>query len=416
MAAAPALSMSCNEYGTLDKDALILISDSDYCDEAECVVDQDCYVQTETTFNAIGYFMDYPQHPSGYTKLSFDGGNEEIDLSYFELPNYINELTFINFPTVKLLKDFVWPTQLSKLTFQGVDEIDISSNVHHFLRRLDASSISTWLNSTSVSDTQSFETLPPSLTFLSLAKNDIKELVNLDWRQLSTLSLSDSPALDVISNVSLSSKLENLTLNNLNLVSWTMDKPTYDAVNKLQAATQGKSNGYEAKSLQISSNSCNLTNRATLWGKTTAAVCVLPGTSVTELPPSSTLPPITTGTPTQPSTTTPLPPKTPSNVVITVGIALGAALMLGGSTLHDRDVAVKVLVDSSTKTLDQIKSFSDEMDLMSTCKSPFVVAFLGPGETKQGDLMYFMELMAGGDLRAAVTFSTLPVASSICIR
>ncbi|ETV90771.1 TKL protein kinase [Aphanomyces invadans] len=487
MAAAVALSMAC-EYDDLDEDALILISDSHYCHEV-CVVDRACKKQNNSTFNRIGYFMDYPQHSSGYTKLSFDGDNEVIDLSNFALPDYISELSFINFPTVKLLGDFEWPAQLSKLTFQEVDEIDISSNVKWPREIAELSilscAISTlpafprslkklWLNSTAVPDSQSFEPLPPSLTFLSLAQNEIDELANLDWRQLSTLILSDSPALHVISNVLLSSKLENLTLNNLNLVSWTMDKPTYDAVSKLQAATPNKSNGYEAKSLQINSNSCNLANRTTLWGKTTAAVCVLPDTSFTKLPPSatspfvSTLPPTTTGTPTQPSTTTPVLTETSSNVVITVGITLGAALMLGGSvaclvlrrrrkshetnssvtthpgynpiatprrlqlvnaskfpcydlntitfgfmhvlstggcsnvykgTLHDRDVAVKALVVSSAKTVDQIQSFSDEIDLMSTFKSPFVVAFLGPGKTKQGDLMYFMELMTGGDLR-----------------
>ncbi|KAF0708009.1 hypothetical protein As57867_006458, partial [Aphanomyces stellatus] len=67
-------------------------------------------------------------------------------------------------------------------------------------------------------------------------------------------------------------------------------------------------------------------------------------------------------------------------------------------TFQGKPVAVKKLHQNRVNTL-QLQSFVDEIQLMSTFESPFIVKLIGAAWTRPMDLQCVMEYMDSGDLR-----------------
>ncbi|KAF0694076.1 Aste57867_15024 [Aphanomyces stellatus] len=68
------------------------------------------------------------------------------------------------------------------------------------------------------------------------------------------------------------------------------------------------------------------------------------------------------------------------------------------ATFQGESVAVKKL-NSSKVTVNQLHSFIDEIKLMATFDSPYIVKLIGAAWTRPSDVKCVMELMEGGDLK-----------------
>ncbi|KAF0718195.1 hypothetical protein As57867_001844, partial [Aphanomyces stellatus] len=89
-------------------------------------------------------------------------------------------------------------------------------------------------------------------------------------------------------------------------------------------------------------------------------------------------------------------PETDIQVASVLGSGAFANVWLG--TFQGKPVAVKKLHQNRVNTL-QLQSFMDEIQLMSTFESPFIVKLIGAAWTRPMDLQCVMEYMDSGDLR-----------------
>ncbi|KAF0697019.1 Aste57867_12293 [Aphanomyces stellatus] len=87
-----------------------------------------------------------------------------------------------------------------------------------------------------------------------------------------------------------------------------------------------------------------------------------------------------------------------SNLKLDKKLGSGAFADVWLGTFQDQVVAVKKMHNSKI-TLDQIQSFIDEIKLMATFDSPFIVRLIGAAWTRPSDVKCVMELMDGGDLK-----------------
>ncbi|GMF30904.1 unnamed protein product [Phytophthora fragariaefolia] len=67
---------------------------------------------------------------------------------------------------------------------------------------------------------------------------------------------------------------------------------------------------------------------------------------------------------------------------------------------HDQTIAIKCLLPSNRKDLDQINAFLSEIKMMAMVDHPCIVRFIGVAWDSFSDLLAVMEFMEGGDLRS----------------
>ncbi|KAG2787276.1 hypothetical protein Pcac1_g3344 [Phytophthora cactorum] len=70
---------------------------------------------------------------------------------------------------------------------------------------------------------------------------------------------------------------------------------------------------------------------------------------------------------------------------------------------HGKDVAVKMLLPETKKTMSQVNAFLSEVKLMASLDHPRIVSFIGVAWDQLIDICVVSEYMAGGDLKALLT-------------
>ncbi|CAK5095272.1 unnamed protein product [Aphanomyces euteiches] len=79
-------------------------------------------------------------------------------------------------------------------------------------------------------------------------------------------------------------------------------------------------------------------------------------------------------------------------------LGCGAFADVCRGTFQDEVVAVKVLQSNRT-SLQQLKAFVDEINLMASFDSPYIVKLIGAAWTRPLDILCVMEFMDSGDLK-----------------
>ncbi|ETP29592.1 TKL protein kinase [Phytophthora nicotianae P10297] len=70
---------------------------------------------------------------------------------------------------------------------------------------------------------------------------------------------------------------------------------------------------------------------------------------------------------------------------------------------HGKDVAVKMLLPETKKTMSQVNAFLSEVKLMASLDHPRIVSFIGVAWDQLIDICVVSEYMAGGDLKALLS-------------
>ncbi|KAF0697859.1 Aste57867_11481 [Aphanomyces stellatus] len=87
-----------------------------------------------------------------------------------------------------------------------------------------------------------------------------------------------------------------------------------------------------------------------------------------------------------------------SNLKLQRKLGSGAFADVWLGTFQEESVAVKKM-HASKVTVNQLQSFVEEIKLLSTFDSPYIVKFIGAAWTRPSDVKCVMELMDGGDLK-----------------
>ncbi|CAK4366688.1 unnamed protein product [Aphanomyces euteiches] len=332
------------------------------------------------------------------------------------------------------------------------------------LQRLNASEA----NLTTLDDLRS---LPPTLTWLQLNDNAYTAWTNIDFTALTHLELRRNQHLTRIENVTFSSRLMLLDMQDIHLDNWIMTNNTFKALNALRPSYSGEDKeavkgwgnvGYTYANLTVDSNATECASKQgtiqELWGNNKTArekpydqsvfrVCVL---SDGQIDGGS----LSTGA--------------------IVGIAAGGALLIAllvfmimrrrqtrdekelrhvyglhqstksSSTAEDVGVDMKQLslcrldesdlsfhqrlgsgafadvwlgtfkgeavavkkLHANRVTLHQLQSFVNEITLMATFDSPYIVKLIGAAWTRPSDVKCVMELMDSGDLKDCLDHNT----------
>ncbi|KAF0729045.1 hypothetical protein Ae201684_013344 [Aphanomyces euteiches] len=242
-------------YDTLPPSvATISVSNASLCPTGKetCFVNRSCAVVPGNLFQAIGDFSDYRNQA-----LTLTGRNEPVDWSTFALPQSVNQLTFTKFQQIVLPSKFQWPQNLSSLRIYTADSLtfpipDQVPQLKDLIIDFYGSSLPNFppsVTSLSLRDARLKTVpaqLPPGLTILRIDNNPISTLPHLptikslfavstnltsleNLRDLIHLDVSSTP-LKTIKNVTLSYKLEILNLTNVTLDQWIMDEDTFKVV------------------------------------------------------------------------------------------------------------------------------------------------------------------------------------------
>ncbi|KAF0698231.1 Aste57867_11135 [Aphanomyces stellatus] len=306
-------------------------------------------------------------------------------------------------------------------------------------------------------------TLSKSIIYLDISNNAYSELTNLDWTNLTYVKLGNNKNLRRIQNVTFGDKLLALDLTNLVLTSWIMSDATYKFLElKLtpehpQTDVSFKNGsttaGYMVNGASINSDQAECEQlkgtRVEIWSKTkpyrirdnmnkTYMVCVLPEPSTNSGLSTAAIVGIAAGAvvlvglgaffvirrhqrqdldalrDSYRMSRTPVICQADEEGLNMQELRLcrlddkdlkmqrklgsGAFAEVRLATFQGESVAVKKM-HASRVTVNQLKSFIDEIKLMATFDSPYIVKLIGAAWTRPSDLMCVMELMNGGDLK-----------------
>ncbi|KAF0739122.1 hypothetical protein Ae201684_005296 [Aphanomyces euteiches] len=97
-----------------------------------------------------------------------------------------------------------------------------------------------------------------------------------------------------------------------------------------------------------------------------------------------------------------------SSLVLHRKLGSGAFVDVWSGTFRSECVAVKKL-HSNRVTLHQLESFVDEITLMASFDSPYIVKLIGAAWTRPSDIKCVMELMDGGDLKQHLDHMTAEI-------
>ncbi|ETV92302.1 TKL protein kinase, variant [Aphanomyces invadans] len=288
----------------------VIVSDPSLCPPTNltCVVDRSCkYIGGSDTvsWNAIG---DYSGLPPNRTAWSFNGGAVCVNVNAAQFPSTITTLKLSNMTFPPDLVKPTWPAKLKELFIETTNISTIPTNLPSTLSLL-------FLGGNYLVDAAELNYLPRSVTQLSLENNDYTALANLDWSNMTQVYLSRNPKLKALSNITFSSKIKNLNLENLSLTSWIMDPLTFVALNSsLQPNNTAEDStftdgskaftGYNYYNLAITTSMSECSSyRGTLtelwpdkrfrnfkYKDSVFTVCVLPSAATTAVPTASRTP------------------------------------------------------------------------------------------------------------------------------
>ncbi|ETV94820.1 TKL protein kinase, variant [Aphanomyces invadans] len=202
--------------------------------------------------------------------------------------------------------------------------------------------------SNSLTSNDELQSLPRSITKLSIQGNRYKSFANLNWTNMTLVYLNGCYMLQSMDMVRFSSAIENVDVSELTITRWIMDNSTFMALNSLRPyTTTAADDGYRhymgygatATTIKTSGADCGPRNGMIqeLWpdkalrssSSSAFTVCVVkdaidvPSTSAPA--PSTSAPAISTTT--QPPMLT--SPTSPSNTGMVVGVVVGVAAVLG---------------------------------------------------------------------------------------
>ncbi|CAK4131854.1 unnamed protein product [Aphanomyces euteiches] len=452
----------------------ILIWDGSLCPSKKtfCVVNRSCAVVDTTgsdTADAIGNFSDCPVSSVRFAAKI----DQSAQWTYFVAPPNVVNLTIARCKTFDPPATFQWPQRLAILTFDGVDNISwprstqvprltnlnidncsiqnysfpssvkslsiINSNLQTIPAQLPQSLDSLTLDGNPIS---TLSDVPSSLTYLSAASTRLTVVENLDFTNLVTLDVSSTP-LRTINNVSFSSKLATFNLTNVTLDNWTMDQATFNALNRNDVATLGRSKSLAdlPVSLDLNETTCQDSTTMNVWK--TLCTTRFPNCTVCDGQPAPTdskrevnytgvivgvtaavifcvglvawlwwrrrnrIEKSLTHTKTYASWTDGQDLDLKDLAVYRVDakelklesqLGSGAFASVWRGTLRGESVAVKALHDHRV-AVDHVQAFVDEIHLLGKFDSPYVVKLIGVTWNRPVDMKCILEYMDCGDLK-----------------
>ncbi|OQS02236.1 kinase [Thraustotheca clavata] len=354
----------------------------------------------------------------------------------------------------------VWPSSLKTLDMTNDNLTTIPKYLPANLKSLN-------FNENDLSNNSSSLTyLPPSLARLSLQYCQLQELKNLDWRAMQYLFLGFNPELTTINNVRLNStNLKTFWCESCNLSSFLMDADTFDALDSLSPlsiqhdtfdlVTQDNLYGFGLNNSIVDSSEaeCDLhrAKRTKLWAKhysvtnSSYFVCVLPRIDVQYSNLWSVIGIAVTSSALvaliilflclwrrsrrleQESRDAPeelnelnmadlaMVKLDEKGLELQEVIGTGAFADVWLGKYKGQPVAVKILIPGKI-TIAATQSFIDEIKLLSTFDSKYIVKCYGAMWSRPSDLKCVMEYMPLGDLRdylARTNEATLPWAIKV---
>ncbi|KAF0697858.1 Aste57867_11480 [Aphanomyces stellatus] len=431
------------------------------------------------TCNALGSYVDWRT-----TSGSFGNCSDPIDFPiYIQDVAFAPEFSSLTFNCYKLVipRTMKWANNLTYLYIYsgGLTSVPPVPPTVQYL--------SFWGNLLSTSSELAM--IPKSTIFLDVGKNQFSELTHLDWSNLTFAYDTYSRLLYIIEprsrvyfnnalrrmeNISFGKNILTLDLTNITLTSWIMSNDTFKILDNKLLPEHPQSDSRYQGNLSTAGYLCNFTSITSdpiecdakggmiqeLWASSRLnrfyanqnsnfTVCVLRDlvTPVTNVP------------------TTPAPTTSSLSTGATIGIAAGAAFLIGlaffvvilrrqrqakeAQTLYDLNntptlsqgeeaglnmqeltlcrldhtalklqkkigsgafadvwlgtfdgeaVAVKKM-HANRVTITQLQSFVEEIKLMRTFDSPYIVKLVGAVWTRPSDVKCVMELMDSGDLK-----------------
>ncbi|KAF0699019.1 Aste57867_10387 [Aphanomyces stellatus] len=395
--------------------------------------------------------------PPTLTSLAILDATIPTSFSFEALPNLVN-LTFRN-NDVSEIPDL--PDRIKYLTLRNTT-----------LKKfpvLPRGLVSLIFENSALSSLNVLKNIPSGVTELSIRFNTYEELSNLNFTQMSRLSIDEMPKLTRLINVSFSDKISFLGMTKLNVSFWLLSNSTFNVLDNLPPIQPPKMMGYASDGLSITSNpdECGMNGGSIqpLWEKFRSfreigtektkiyTVCVLKDHTKIPLQPTTTIPSFSpsdsslgTGAivgislgggflcalglffvfrcrQTKPSDTTDPYTKMQSNSGDSTEddtmldmqdlklcrldkSSLQMQAILGSGAFGDvwlglydgEPVAVKTLRNGNV-SVKQVQSFINEIKLMRTFESPYIVKLIGAVWTKPSNVRCVMEYMDCGDLR-----------------
>ncbi|KAF0697115.1 Aste57867_12181 [Aphanomyces stellatus] len=418
---------------------VIVVSDTKQCGAqgVPCVLDvTNCSVlNNDTDWFAIGSYLNYPDTYQHFIADDDKLLNINVDLMEFRPDMTSLGFSYFNFA---LPNRFQWPQNLSQLHFTG----------NNFSAMLQSPST---IHSLSYQDNQlnnvtELQTmLPPPLQILNIGKNAYEYLADLNFNRLTHLYLHENHQLRDLANITFSEKLQYLDLSSLALENWFMDSTTFDLLSTLvKRGKNASGQNFSIPATLVGANFTNATSKCSQCNGTCSQpdanipsfiVCVT-GTKLSagaiagivvgaiafaamvgivvfcymrkRLKKLEQLN-LVYGLETTPTWSTgeeagltiqdlELVKLDERDLNLHKKLGHGAFADVWLATFQGRSVAVKMLHRSNV-TVKQLQSFVDEIKLLASFDSPYIVQLVGAMWTRPSDLKCLMEFMNGGDLR-----------------
>ncbi|OQR83921.1 protein kinase [Achlya hypogyna] len=449
----PSIAIAACEYASYGEGFRVFTSDSRFCGSKgySCVVDATtCAILANVTQEdgafVSPYYIGKDVRQLPYFNAIGDLASSSANMPWLLLANigHIDLNLTSSFPlTLKTIchidafpPNFEWPNLLN-LTLDGNALQAIPSGLPTSLEYLN-------ITGNGISDLNG---LPPHLKELYAPNNSLASVTNYNWTSITELAMSNNP-LTTFANVQLSKNIQYFSCRHCKLTNFTVNQATYEALDQLPNFNDTNSTGFRMTTgINVDKAACasvNGTLRA-LWAgksKLSFVVCVTPN-------------------PLPPTVDSAVSDNATASTGLVVGCVVGAVAVLGviifvvfrykkrsaqdttfyytnhtdyqadtGLNVDDlrshkldnadlkvvskkplasgafgevwlgtycgEKVAVKRIKD---RRIESVKKFIDEIKLMITMDSEFVVKFVGVSWRRPIEMEVVVEYMDLGDLR-----------------
>ncbi|CAK4236283.1 unnamed protein product, partial [Aphanomyces euteiches] len=385
------------------------------CTLGMCVVDRNCTLINDPSgsapYQAVGDYLTFSNTSLAYR--AFDS-IASLNVAYARIPDTVHTLAFLYWREILFPANFSW---------------------HNNVTRLYASAILKHLIQNAFADNEDLRSLPTTIKELELSESNYTEFNDIDWSNMENLRIF---GIKRIANVKLSLQLKYFAIRDSKVGNWTLDSNTFAALNtanySVYNVTADASKSYcEGKNGELRTLWPNRSLNNATGNVTNLTVCVTSDSA----------------------NSTPAFPSSSNNLGLIVGLSIGGAVLvcaiaafflrrrqaqakkeleymqqmydatqtptlqtakktkeltlvkkLGSGafadvwlgTFQEENVAVKKM-HASKITPNQLQSFVDEIQLMSTFDSPWIVRLVGAAWTRPSNIKCVMELMDSGDLK-----------------
>ncbi|KAF0722465.1 hypothetical protein Ae201684P_009981 [Aphanomyces euteiches] len=397
------------------------------CTLGMCVVDRNCTLINDPSgsapYQAVGDYLTFSNTSLAYR--AFDS-IASLNVAYARIPDTVHTLAFLYWREILFPANFSWHNNVTRLFYQGtalknLPPVPPTTTALHLIQNAFA-------------DNEDLRSLPTTIKELELSESNYTEFNDIDWSNMENLRIF---GIKRIANVKLSLQLKYFAIRDSKVGNWTLDSNTFAALNtanySVYNVTADASKSYcEGKNGELRTLWPNRSLNNATGNVTNLTVCVTSDSA----------------------NSTPAFPSSSNNLGLIVGLSIGGAVLvcaiaafflrrrqaqakkeleymqqmydatqtptlqtakkteltlvkkLGSGafadvwlgTFQEENVAVKKM-HASKITPNQLQSFVDEIQLMSTFDSPWIVRLVGAAWTRPSNIKCVMELMDSGDLK-----------------